>query len=681
MDFTAPYPHNQYLTVHAPNAKYIASFHQTRESTGRLHPSSRTWDPRQDDAGQGMVMIRFTATMKVMRAISVTFNREGMRGIHELAWSPNALMLLAVCQQTGVILVWSLDDEDFKARIDPLGMANPVPGGPGGGGGSGAVGHGKSRHGRSPSSPSAPSGSLSAPASPGRASPQQQQAPKDGMMPRGTRFGPDSRTVIVWEEYLARLVLWDLDWPHQARVIHGVKPMASTAALVGMTKGNTTRAPAAAETRRGSNEEGQGEYDSQQQQQEQDPNRQQLATPSRRLPAPPLTLQAGTTSMATFAHALHRDGRYLGIIERNSFDCKDSLTICRVPHASDPAVGPTTTSAHDHPGNMWHKVRTFLIPELVDVEGVVWSPDGRYLVMWEKPSLGYKVALYTMDGCCQGTFRLATEDRAVGLDVGRKTSAMVAAASAIGAPAGFYEDIYEMPLPPQQRTKLLMGIKTVCWHPSSKLLALGGYDNKIRLLHHLTWNCVADMQHNSTVNYGDDTTLWRESTSNAMDGDGDPGVEYVVVEQPAPLPYTRPDPLKPNPKLGVQWCEFNADGSLLASRSENMPTVIWIWSLQSLKPYAIIQQLSPIRSCRWDPLNTKRLVFCCGTRRVYIWRADQTLRGHTVDVIEVPSENFSVMALRWSPDGRGMLLLDKDEFCLSFPVDPDDTSQYTFVLE
>ncbi|KAF9972255.1 WD repeat-containing protein wrap73 [Actinomortierella ambigua] len=618
MDFTAPYPHSQYLTVYSPNAKYIASFHQTRESTGRLHPSSRTWDPRQDNAGQGMVMIRFTATMKLMRAISVTLNREGMRGIHELAWSPDARMLLATCLQTGVILVWSLEDEDFKARLDPLGLANPIQGG--GGGGAGHT-RSSSRHGRSPSSPSSMSGSASAPPSPGRAvaqqqkQQQQQQASKDGgMMPRGTRFGPDSRTVIVWEEYLARLVLWDLDWPHQVCVINGVKPMASTAALIGMTKGVLTSAAATTTV---------------------------STLPSHHLPAPPLTLQTGTTSTATFAHALHRDGRYLAIVERGTVDCKDSLTIYRVPQAGDPVTTPVAASAAQQhpPGNTWHKARTFLVPELVDVEGVVWSPDGRYLVLWEKPSLGYKAAIYTMDGCCQGTFRLADESRmttAAGLEDGKKAAVSVA----MGAPAGFYEGVYEMSQSPRG-VKQLMGIKTVCWHPSSKLLALGGYDNKVRLLHHLTWNCVAEMQHHTTVQYGeDDTTLWRETASNALNSEGEPGVEYVVVELPAPLPYTRPDPLKPNPKLGVQWCEFNADGSLIACRSENMPTVIWIWSLQNLKPYAVIQQLLPIRSCRWDPLNPKRLVWCCGTRRVYCWRADQTLRGHAVDVIEVPSGNF-----------------------------------------
>ncbi|KAG0229901.1 WD repeat-containing protein wrap73 [Actinomortierella wolfii] len=637
MDFTAPYPHNQYLTVHSPNAKYIASFHQTREPTGRLHPS-RAWDPRQDDAGQGSVFIRFTATMKLMRAISVSFNHEGMRGIHELAWSPDARMLLAACQVTGVILVWSLEDEDFKARIDPLGLSNPIAVGGGGGGQAGG-------HRRSPSS-----GSLSAPSSPGRAlAQQQQQALKDGMMSRGTRFGPDSRTVLVWEEYLARLVIWDLDGPHQARIIQGVKPMTSTAALVAMTKG-TNRWPNPTATKGAQGSEGQA-----------------LASddvPLRHLPAPPLTLQAGTTSMATFAHALHQDGRYLAIIERSSIDCKDSITIYRVPHPDDPVstIGSSPLTAYS--GNAWYKVRTFPIRELVDAEGVVWSPDGRYLTLWEKPSLGYKVAIYSMDGYCQGTFQLSDADHRNDLDGGRNDG------------SDQLDKIPQQQQQQQQMTKMLMGIKTICWHPSSKLLALGGYDNKIRLIHHLSWNLVTVMHHVSTVNYVEGTTtLWREGTSNAVgNNDGHPGVEYVAVEQPAPLPYTRPDPLKPNPKLGIHWCEFNADGSLLASRSGESPA----WA--NLKPYAIIQQQAPIRSCRWDPLNPKRLVWCCGTQRVYCWRADQNPPGHAVDVIQVPSEDFTVMALRWSPDGRGMLLLDKEEFCLSFPVDPDDTQQYTFVL-
>jgi hypothetical protein len=32
-------------------------------------------------------------------------------------------------------------------------------------------------------------------------------------------------------------------------------------------------------------------------------------------------------------------------------------------------------------------------------------------------------------------------------------------------------------------------------------------------------------------------------------------------------------------------------------------------------------------------------------------------------------ENFEVKDLRWSPDGKGLVLLDKDTFCCAFEVE------------
>jgi WD40 repeat protein len=37
-------------------------------------------------------------------------------------------------------------------------------------------------------------------------------------------------------------------------------------------------------------------------------------------------------------------------------------------------------------------------PDMIDSQGLVWSPDGRWLVSWESPAQGHRVLFYTPDG-------------------------------------------------------------------------------------------------------------------------------------------------------------------------------------------------------------------------------------------------------------------------------------------
>jgi hypothetical protein len=39
----------------------------------------------------------------------------------------------------------------------------------------------------------------------------------------------------------------------------------------------------------------------------------------------------------------------------------------------------------------WH-------PETIDAQGIVWSPDGRWLAAWESASQGHRIFVYTADG-------------------------------------------------------------------------------------------------------------------------------------------------------------------------------------------------------------------------------------------------------------------------------------------
>ncbi|KAF9957954.1 WD repeat-containing protein wrap73 [Mortierella alpina] len=595
MDFTEPYKHSQFLTLYSPNGKYLASYHLAQEGFTRLHPSAPIQP--QEDGGRGVIIFRFAATMRIMRVIEIRLFRDSLPTISEIGWSPDSSLLLAACPVTGTVLVYSVEDEDFKATVT-------VPG----------IGQGN--NGVSGSGTGATTTTSMANKNSGKSqNPKQLEALKNmGYTPpgaeflRGVRFSADSRHILIWEENLLRVSIWSLE------SFSGESSLSASQHHQQLQHGQYSKVFAIQHPKAMS--------------------RSFITSFS----APPLSTLGTTATSATgpaaqYVFGLRGDLQYLAIVERR--ECRDYVSI----YATE---------------NYWTRppVHTFGIADesdggIKDAEGIAWSPDGRYFVVWENPIYEFKVAVYSLDGRCVGRYEVQPD-----MD-GQPQHGHRSFSSGGGG----------------------MGVKSVCWHPGSKMLALGGYDQKIRLLNHLTWKSILEFHHTAHVNYGPKTVVWRESDSTVavtgavrMQG----GIEYTMVDQPTWIPTLQIDTQKPNAKMGVGWCDFNSDGTLFASRNDNMPNVLWIWSMKELKPVVIIQQQSPIKVIRWDPSSPSRIVWCSGTSRVYSWKYSDTEHGGIVEAIEVPAEGFEASSLKWCPDGRGLLLLDRDMYCLGFPIEDED---------
>ena len=96
---------------------------------------------------------------------------------------------------------------------------------------------------------------------------------------------------------------------------------------------------------------------------------------------------------------------------------------------------------------------------------------------------------------------------------------------------------------------------------------------------------------------------------------------------------------------------------------DSQPTVLWVWDIATCKQIALIQQTSAIKSVFWNPIVPEQLAFSCSTGMVYLWESN-----FGSDAIQVPAINFLVLDLKWNPNGKSLLLFDKDKFCLSFLV-------------
>jgi hypothetical protein len=113
--------------------------------------------------------------------------------------------------------------------------------------------------------------------------------------------------------------------------------------------------------------------------------------------------------------------------------------------------------------------------------------------------------------------------------------------------------------------------------------------------------------------------------------------------------------------------EWSADSQYLATRNDNMPTAVWVWSMPSLELVAVLLQKDPVKAAMWDP-SEPRLAIVTGTAKVFLW----TPVG--ASCIHVPLADFHAIGLQWNPNGTSFVLMDKDLFCTAFigPTPRDD---------
>ena len=275
--------------------------------------------------------------------------------------------------------------------------------------------------------------------------------------------------------------------------------------------------------------------------------------------------------------------------------------------------------------NNWELVKNFAV-DTEDLAGLAWSPDGRVLCVWDSV-LYYKVLLYSIDGRHVATYSA-------------------------------YEDA--------------LGVKRVQWSPSSQFLAIGSYDEKVRVLNHLTWKTVAEHDHPSTIDFST-VVVYTETESKPLFPTGKevlaPGAaatmlqtqsKYETTKTPVTVPSIKPDPEKPHPKLGVGTVLFSPDCKYMATKNDNMPNAVWIWDVVQLRLAVLLLQVNPVREIAWDPQQA-RLAVCTGNGKLYLW----SLAGCVS--VTVPGEtNFTVQKLLWHPNGKSLALISSTHFCLCY---------------
>ncbi|KAG6415977.1 hypothetical protein SASPL_123398 [Salvia splendens] len=290
----------------------------------------------------------------------------------------------------------------------------------------------------------------------------------------------------------------------------------------------------------------------------------------------------------------------------------------------------------------WEIMGVFAVDTL-DLADIQWSPDDSAIVIWDS-ILEYKVLIYSPDGRCLSKYQA-----------------------------------YESGL----------GVKSVSWSPCSQFLAVGSYDQMIRVLNHLTWKVFAEFTHLSNVRGPCAAAVFKEVdepllldmselslSDEFIQRSADNGAEtciqvrYDVLEVPVTLPTQKPPADKPNPKQGIGLMSWSSDSQYMCTRNDNMPTVVWVWDVQRLELAAILIQKDPVRAAAWDS-TCCRLVLCTGSSNLYMWTPSGAY------CINAPFPQLSVLDLKWNLDGSCLILKDKDSFCCAAVPLLQESSDYS----
>eukprot|EP00892_Ulva_mutabilis_P008080 jgi/Ulvmu1/5644/UM231_0007.1 len=264
-----------------------------------------------------------------------------------------------------------------------------------------------------------------------------------------------------------------------------------------------------------------------------------------------------------------------------------------------------------------------------DADDFEWSPDGKHIAVCDSP-LCYSVFVYkASDGSCLTQFQLAGKG---------------------------------------------LGVRAVQWSASSQFLAIGTYDNAVRILNHITWRECAAFEHTAEVTseatvtfteVRDDSAADAEQfpgAANGADGAADAGSarwRYKVQDVPVTVPTVTPPCNKPNPAAGVRRMRMSPSGRFLATVHEAQRCALWLWDLQDLALACLLQHAQPIAAFEWDPCCDK-LAVCTSGRRLHLWTPDGASCVHT------PLPNLQSKHVTWRPDGMAAAVSDVDRFCIAY---------------
>ncbi|KAM3074768.1 hypothetical protein ACMFMG_008185 [Clarireedia jacksonii] len=237
-----------------------------------------------------------------------------------------------------------------------------------------------------------------------------------------------------------------------------------------------------------------------------------------------------------------------------------------------------------HKPNSLEVIRSWTL-ETIDAQGLAWSPDGRWITVWESAAQGHKILIYTADGHLYklwgGSAHIIEEDKD----------------SDLGA-----------------------GVKMIEWSQTGKHIAIGDHGQRIVLLAAPAFAESMVLRHSPSVTPSDTLHVWQEQI---LPGPSAGFTREFSAATQLISPPTSTTPATAESKTGTNAMSFDVSGTLLATKVEDLPSTVWIWDVGNRSLRAVLILHAPVARIIWHPSITELLMIRCegeeNKGRAHLW--------------------------------------------------------------
>ncbi|OLN81833.1 WD repeat-containing protein WRAP73 [Colletotrichum chlorophyti] len=223
-------------------------------------------------------------------------------------------------------------------------------------------------------------------------------------------------------------------------------------------------------------------------------------------------------------------------------------------------------------------------PDTADAQALIWTPDGRWLIIWESAAQGHKILFYTPDGY-----------------LFKKWS----------GPASFDAE--------DQHYDLGAGVKLCQLSPDGARMAVCDHTRSVSVLDAKAATESMRFEHPTTISPKDTVQIWQEQVNNTQSGSEH---SFLRAIQSVSAP-SRTSNGTVEARIGRNLALFDASSSLLATVLEDWPSTVWVWDLASSELRAVLIFHSNIVQFSWHPTQRELLMITCEgdkyTGLVFVW--------------------------------------------------------------
>lgn len=214
-------------------------------------------------------------------------------------------------------------------------------------------------------------------------------------------------------------------------------------------------------------------------------------------------------------------------------------------------------------------------PDTTDAAGLAWTPNGRWLIVWESPSQGHKVLFYTPDG-----------------NVFKSWQGPYAQAEALESFGS--------------------GVRCVSFSPNGEHAAITDSGRAFSILS-LQSAEGRQMVHPLSITPKDTTRVWQEQ--GQIKNGGGLVVDFIRVSRP--IAPSRSATLVQESKTGGDFVAFDVSSNLLATRLEEAPSTAFIWDIPTSELRAVLLFRASISKMEWHPQRPEQLLLTCEGEDAY----------------------------------------------------------------